>query len=633
MKRKFFIHSLRYLFIPLLLVLTLTTVLFAAGPVKRDQIPEQYRWNLADIYPDEAAWQNDFSRIQGELIPKLKQYNGKLTSAKRILDCMKAYESLFRLMDKVYVYAHMKADENQADNDAAELSSKSETLNATALTAAAFIQPEILTQSESKIQGYIKNPLLKDYRHFLEVLLKQKPHTLSKAEEELLASASDMAGTPRDIRDKAALADLKFPVIKDAQGQEVQLSSGVYAQALESQDRNYRKRAFEGMFGAFDSIKNTLAAALSAEVKKNIFFSRARKYDSSLEAALAAESVPRDVYDNLVKSVNDNVSYLHKYVRMRKQILGLDKVHFYDMYVPLVENYEMKIPYEDAKGQVLKGLQVLGPEYLKSFEAGYSNRWIDVYETENKATGGYQWGSYDTHPYILLNYMDTLDDMLTLAHEMGHAMNFYYSNVAQNYINANTPIFTAEVASTTNELLMDQYLIANAGNDQEKLYLLNNLVENIRGSVYTQVMYAEFEKTVSERVERGEAISAKSLNEIWAGLMKKYYGEDFLVDDLAPLWWARIPHFYMNFYVYKYATSMAAANQVVKNLTVGTNSAAYQQKYLQFLKAGSSDYPIEVLKAIDVDMTSTEPVANLLKDFGSLVDQMEAILQKQGKLN
>ncbi len=305
----------------------------------------------------------------------------------------------------------------------------------------------------------------------------------------------------------------------------------------------------------------------------------------------------------------------------------LTKFNIYDMYVPLIANYEMNIDYEQAKKLILKGLKPLGNDYLNVLNIAFNNRWIDVFETENKYTGGYQWGAYDTHPYILMNYNNTMDSVLTLAHELGHAVNSYYTNKTQKYINSNIPIFTAEVASTTNELLMINYLLKKAKSDDERLYLLNTLVENIRGTVYTQVMYAEFEKEIHERVEKGEALSAETLCNIWGSLMKKYYGDNFEVDKLATLWWARIPHFYMNFYVYKYATSMAAANEVVKNIEKGDTA-----KYIEFLKAGSSDYPINVLKKAGVDMTSTEPVDNLLIYFGQLVDEMEKILKKQGKI-
>ena len=615
----------------LLLVVVFSTVIGAAGTPTRDRISEDLKWNLADIYPDQTAWQADFDKVQKELIPAVQKYKGKLTNTTQILACLKFSEELNRKLEKVYVYAHLKADENQANNDTSELSAKTETLNADAMTALAFFQPEILAQSDAKLKGYLKDKKLQVYQHYFASLLQQKPHTLSQNEEEILARASDMAGTPQEISEKVRLADMKYPMIKDSEGKEIQLTNGIYSRALESKDREYRKRAFEGVYSSFDKAKNTLASALSGEVKKNIFFAKSRKYESALEASLAGENIPRSVYDNLVKSVNDNISVLNRYVTLRKKVLKLDKVHVYDMYVPLLENYELKVTYEEAKQMLQEGLKPLGEAYLKDLAVGLNSRWVDVCETDNKRTGAYQWGTYDTHPYVLTNYMDSADDMLTLGHEMGHAMNSFYTNKTQPYVYSNVPIFTAEVASTTNELLMNKHLIAKAKTDQEKLFLINNLIENIRGSVFTQVMYAEFEKTITERVEQGEALSAKSLNEIWKNLMVKYYGSDFVVDELAPLWWSRIPHFYMNFYVYKYATSMAAANQAVLGLT-GENQAAFQIKYLDYLKAGSVDYPINVLKKMDIDMTDPKVVDNLLSEFNNLLTQMEEILKKQGKI-
>ncbi|MEZ0536630.1 oligoendopeptidase F [Caldicellulosiruptoraceae bacterium PP1] len=605
-----------------------TIIATAQGPKKRSEIDNKYKWNLEDIYPTYDKWEQDFKTVQTTYIPKFKNYQGKLNNSKALLECLQLRDKMMRLTEKVYVYANMKADENQADNKVNEMRSRSETLYSNALASVSFIQPELLSLPEKTLKSYLSDKQLSEYKQYLDSVIKQKAHTLSKEGEELLANLSDLASSPKAIYDQLKLADMTFPKIKDEKGNEIQLSQGSYGRYLESKDRDFRKRAFEGIYSSFDKVKNTLAATLNAEVKKNIYFAKARKYNSALEAALDSEFIPRSVYDNLVKAVNNNVKYLHKYVDLRQKVLKVDKVHIYDMYVPLVENYEMNIPYEDAKKLILKGLNPLGKDYINNLQNAFDSRWIDVYETENKYSGGYQWGSYDTHPYILMNYDDTVDSMLTVAHELGHAMNAFYTNKTQKYINSNVPIFTAEVASTTNEFLMLNYMIKNAKSDDEKLYLLNSLIENIRGTVYTQVMYAEFEKTIHERVEKGEALSAETLNNIWKDLMVKYYGQNFEVDPLAPLWWSRIPHFYMNFYVYKYATSMAAANEIVKNL----NNQKNIDKYIEFLKAGSSDYPINVLKKAGVDMTSTKPVDNLLQYFGQLVDEMEKILSKEGKL-
>lgn len=600
----------------------------AEGVKKRSEIPDKYKWNLEEIYSSPDKWNQDLNKVLNTYIPKFKNYQGKLSDKKKLLECLKLRDEMQRLADKLYVYANMKADENQADNKVNEMKSKAETMYSKVSAAISFIQPELLKLPEKTLQSFIKDKDFADYRIYLDSVLKQKPHTLSQEGEELLALVQDFASSPNNIFNQLKYADLTYPKIKDEKGNEIQLTEASYGRYLESKDRDFRKRAFEGIYSSYDKVKNTFAATLSAEVKKNVFFAKARKYDSALQAALSQEFIPQSVYDNLIKAVNNNLNYLHKYVELRKKVLNLDKVHIYDMYVPLVNNYDVNIDYEQAKNMVLDGLKPLGNDYLKVLNIAFNNRWIDVYETENKYTGGYQWGAYDTHPYILMNYDNTMDSMLTLAHELGHAINSYYTNKTQKYINSNIPIFTAEVASTTNELLMLNYLLGKAKSDEEKLYLINTLIEDIRGTVYTQVMYSEFEKEIHDRVEKGEALSAETLNNIWGNLMKKYFGSEFEVDNLATLWWSRIPHFYMDFYVYKYATSMAAANEVVKNIQKGDTA-----KYIEFLKAGSSDYPINVLKKAGVDMTSTKPVDDLLTYFGQLVDQMESILKKQGKIN
>ena len=628
MNKKLFF--LIYCFISSFLILNTLhfNVLAAEGPVSREQIEERYQWNLGDIYSDPKEWEVDFSKIQNEYLPKIEEFRGKLTRAENVLACLQFNDELFRLMEKLYVYAYMKADENQDDSSASEMSSRAETLYSQVAASVSFIRPELLSQSESILKGYMEDPAFSDYHHALDALLKLKPHTLSKPEEELLAKASDMASAPSVIFDKVTEGDMIFPKVLDDKGKEVQLSEGVFYRYLQSPDREFRKRVYEGMLSSYDKAKNTLAATLNSEVKKNWFYSQARKYDSSLEASLSSENIPREVYENLIQAVNNNLSYLHQYVNLRKKVFQLDQVQIFDMYVPLVADYTLTVSYEKAQQTLLEGLIPLGPEYLDMLKKGFASRWIDVYETENKATGGYSWGAYDTHPYILMNYDNTADSMLTLAHEMGHALNSYYTNISQKYVNSQTPIFTAEVASTMNENLMLEYLIQNAKNDDEKLYFLDKLIENIRGTVYTQVMYSEFEQKTHERIEKGEALSYKYLSDSWKELLEKYYGPDFVVEELASRGWSRIPHFYMNFYVFKYATSLAASNELLNNILISQPDAI--DKYLNFLKAGSYDYPVEVLKAAGVDMLSTQPVDNLLKKFGDLVKEMEDTFKRKG---
>jgi len=603
-----------------------------SGVPKRSEIPEQYKWKLEHIYKTTEDWEKDYNMVMKELLPKIAEYKGQLNDPGKVLECLKLSDQIGIVVSRMYVYACMLSDQDTADNAASELASRAESLYTAASEAQSFIAPELMKKSEGVIkQYYIDNPEFKDYKYYFTKLLDQKAHVLSDAEEKLLAMTGDMAASPEEIYTKATTADIEIPTMKDKDGNEFKLTKGTFSALLSNPDRNVRKEAFEKHFATYEKIKNTLAATLSAEVKKNVFNAKARKYNSALEAAVTGNNnIPVEVYNNLVTAVNNNLSYLHKYVSLRKKVMNVDKIHYYDMYTPLVDDFEMKIKYDDAVKMVKEALKPMGEEYLKIVDEGFSNNWIDVYETENKTTGGYQWGSYDTHPYILLNYNDTLDEAFTVAHEMGHAVHSYYTNSNQNFRNSDYPTFLAEVASTTNEFLMLDYMMKRAKSNEEKLYLINSMIENIRGSVYTQIMYAEFEKIIHEKVEAGEALSADSMSEIWGSLMQKYYGEDFEVDPLVTLWWSRIPHFYMNFYVYNYATGIAAAYPLSQGILKGEKGAL--EKYIGFLKAGDSDYPVEILKRAGVDMTSTKPVDDLLSLFNQLVEQMEQILREEGKI-
>ncbi|MDR3594420.1 oligoendopeptidase F [Clostridium sp.] len=619
--------------VPLALSILLGQVTaFAAGPVNRDAVEEKYKWNIDEIYPTKELFDADYKKITDTYIPKMKNFKGQLTSAENIKDCLTTRDEMMRIMEKLYIYSHMKSNEDESNSANSEMSSLTDSLNSQVGVATAFIQTDILAQPEETIKQYMDNPILDDYKHSIDELLKQKLHTLSQGEEEILSAASDMASSPDDIYSKIKTdIDGFLPTIKDPDNKDFKITNSSYGTMMDNKNREFRKNGFEGLYGIYDKDKNSLAATLNAEVKKNEFFAKTRKYNSAMEASLASENIPVSVYDNLVKSVGNNVDSLHKYVSLRKKVLGVDKVHLYDMYVPLTKNFDVKIPYEDGKKLVLQGLAPLGQDYTDVLKNAFESRWADVYETNNKYSGAYEWGTYDTHPYVLMNYDDSADSVLTTAHEFGHAMNAYYTNKAQKYINSEQPIFTAEVASTTNELLMLRYLINNAKTDEEKLYYINTLAEDIRGTVYTQTMYAEFEKMIHERVEKGEGLSADSLSDMWKSLMLKYYGQDFQDDDLANLWWARIPHFYMNFYVYKYATSMAASNQLVKNMTEGTDESKADaiKKYRDFLASGSSDYPIETLEKAGVDVTTSDSIDSLLTEFDQLVDQMDELLSKE----
>lgn len=604
----------------------------SVGQKNSTEITEQYKWKLEDIYPDDTAWDADYSKIYDDNIPRITQFKGTLKDANTLLECFKLCEEIGRKLDKLYVYAKMQSDENQADSAATEKTSKAQMLQAQVSVAMAFIGPEILGYSEDILMGYINNPLLSNYKNIFDSLLLQKKHVFSNDKEELLASIGNMAATPSETYNKLRYADMKLPIIKDDQGHDLQLTDSIFSAILENKDRDYRKRAFDAVFSEYGKFENTYASILSGEVNKNVFYAKARNYDSALEASLAEENIPVQVYDSLIDSTNAHLDSLQKYISLRKKVLGVDKVHFYDMYVPLVENNHTNVSYDDAKNVVMEGLKLFGPEYQTVLKRAFDERWIDVYPAENKYTGSYQWGTYDTHPYVLLNFANTLDSEITMAHELGHAVNAYESNSNQSYANSTVPIFNAEVASTCNEFMVTDYLLKNAKDDNERLYLINKLIENIRGTFFTQVMYAEFEKSIHDRVETGEALSADGLNGIWRDLMIKYYGSDLGSDENVSVWWARVPHFYMNFYVYKYATAIAASNQLFAGMVNGDDRDQNIAKYLEFLKAGGSDYPIETLKKAGVDMTTSQPVDDLISYFDKLVNQMEDILHKQGRI-
>ncbi|MFZ5352801.1 MAG: oligoendopeptidase F [Bacillota bacterium] len=594
----------------------------------RDEIAAEYKWDFTDIYPSVEAWEADLAKFENEVIPAYDNYRGKLNLSTRIKDVLDLDVEATYLLYKLYMYASLSYDLDATDENAALLYEKIMGVYGKYVEAYSFITPELMAKPDKVLELYINSPNLAVYKPYLQSLYTQKQHILSDEEEALLAKLADIGDSYQGIYDKATVADMKFPMVKDAEGNEHEFSRGLYGQWLEDPIRENRKIAFETMYGEYDKIKYTLAQNYISEVKKNVAFAKIRNYDSALNAALDGSSIPVEVYNNLISSVNANLEPLHKYMTLRKKAMGLDKVHIYDTYVSLASDYESNIPYEDAKALLKKGLAPLGEEYLEMLDTAFNNNWVDVYETPNKATGAYATMVYGVHPYVLMNYNNSTDSMLTLAHEMGHALHFEYSDKNNNILSAWPATFTAEVASTTNEILMIQYMLNNSKDNKEKLYLLNNLIENIRGSVYTQIMYSEFEDTIHKKVENGEAVTMNVLRQVWGDLMIKYFGEDFELDELATLWWSRIPHFYNAFYVYTYATSMVSAYPIGNAIINGEEGAV--DKYLAFLKAGASDTPIEVLKLAGIDMSSPEPVNELLTEFGKLVDQMEQIMIEEG---
>ncbi|ABI69217.1 oligoendopeptidase F [Syntrophomonas wolfei] len=592
---------------------------------KREEIGPEYKWKLEDIYADENSWEEDYKKLE-EQIPALEKYKGVLgSSSTQLLQVLEFSHELERKAEKLYVYARMRRDEDNGNSHYQALFDRVQRLSIELGSASAYIVPEIISLAPEKIRAFLdENQDLQLYSRLLDELMRQKEHILSPEEERILAMSADLSLAAKNIFGMLNNADIKFPVIQDEEGKAVELTKGRYGSFMESNERRVRKEAFTALYGSYGKVKNTLAMSLASNVKNDIFYSRVRKYPSALEASLDQDNISPEVYERLVETVHNNMEPMYRYLRLRKKALGLDELHMYDIYAPLVKEFKSKVSYEKSQEMVLKALQPLGDEYLAILRGGLKGGWIDVYENEGKTSGAYSWGCYDSHPYVLMNYDDKLDDVFTLAHEMGHALHSYYSNKNQPYVYSQYSIFVAEVASTVNELLLIDYLLAQSREPREKAYLINHYLEQFRGTVYRQTMFAEFEKKIHEQVEQGQTLTADGLCQSYRELNRLYYGTDTVLDEEIDMEWARIPHFYSAFYVYKYATGFSAAVALKEQILQEGKPAV--ARYLEFLKSGSSDYPLNLLKKAGVDLTTPEPVEKALHLFARLVAEMEAVL-------
>lgn len=590
----------------------------------REQIDAQHRWNLEDIYATDKLWEEDVVSVDDKL-QVLKAFRGKLTTAEQLLRCLQLSDELGMMMEKIVAYAAMRLDEDNTNSDYQKKEDKASSLQVKVASELAFIEPEILALPDKRVREWIDNtPALKNYRHGLENILRRKPHTLPTEQEELLASAGEMARAASNIYDMFNDADLSFPVIEDGQGEEVQLTHARYGQLIESRKRQVRKAAFQAMYTTYDNWKNTLATAYTSAVKSSLFYAKARKYESTLAEALDGDNVPPEVYHNLIDTVHQHLPAFYRYMKLRKQRLAVDELHMYDIHVPIVSDVDMKIDFNQAQALVLEGLQPLGETYLSDLQQGFDTGWIDWFESRGKTSGAYSWGAYGVHPFVLMNYQDNIDNMFTLAHEMGHALHSYYSDKHQEYANSHYTIFTAEVASTVNECLVMAHLLEKTKDPKEKMYLLNHYLEQFRGTLFRQTMFAEFELMVHESIRQGHPQTADSLCEIYHELNKKYFGPDVINDEEIAVEWARIPHFYDPFYVYKYATGFSAAVALSQQILSGGQDAV--RSYLEFLQSGGSDYPLDLLKKAGVDMTSAQPIVAAMELFDSLVDQFKELV-------
>jgi oligoendopeptidase F len=594
----------------------------ASQVMKRSEVPVEHRWRLEDIIGSQEAWNKEYQLVKDQL-KKFAGYKGTLTDAKTIKACFEMEDDISMHVERLYVYANMKHHEDTADPTYQALSDKASKLSVQVSEAFSFVTPEILSLSEEALKSFIADPALEKYKQTLEEMLRQKPHILSASEEALLAQVGNIAQAPGTVFGMLNNADLKFPKVKNEQGEEIELTHGRYIQFLESSSPEVRRSAFKAMYETYAKNKNTLAATLSANVTKNIFYSKVRKYPSALEMSLYGDNIPKEVYTNLIDTIHEHLPLLHRYMALRKKLLKVDELHMYDLFAPLIEEFKMEVPYSQAKETIKESLKPLGENYLNVLQEGFDNSWIDVYENEGKRSGAYSWGAYGTHPYVLLNHKDNLNSMFTLTHEMGHALHSYFSDEAQDYRDAQYTIFLAEVASTLNEALLMDYLLKKTDDPKEKMYLLTYYADQFRTTVFRQTMFAEFEKMIHERAERGESLTPQDFSTMYYDLTKKYHGDGMVIDQDIEMEWARIPHFYSSFYVYKYATGFSAATSFSKQILDEGQPAV--ERYLGFLQSGGSDFSINILKKAGVDMSSPEPIRQAMSVFENLIEEMEQL--------
>ena len=592
---------------------------------KREEIPVEHTWATEDLYASDELWEQDLA-VMIEDGKHLASFAGKLNNAEDLYAFLHADEMADLRIGRLAGYCMRKGDEDTRNSTYQAMTGKFRSIMVKIGSECSFATPELMAISDEDLERfYAEKPELERYRRYLTNMRRLKAHTLSAAEERILAAAGEVAGAPSSIYSMFADADIKFPDAVDAQGNAHPVRQGTFVGLEESADRTLRKSAYESLYGSFNDYKNTAAGLLNAQNKQLKFFAETRKYNSAFEAALARTNVPTDVYLNLIEAVHQNLDKMHRYVRLRKKLLGVDELHFYDVYTPLLEGLDKYISIEEAKNTVYDSLAPLGEEYRAVIKHAFANRWIDVFPNEGKRSGAYSAGA-DIHPFVLLNHTGTLDNQFTLAHEMGHAMHSYLSHKHQNPIDSDYVIFVAEVASTFNEALLMEYLLNKTTDKKERAFLINHYLDQFKGTLYRQTMFAEFELNIGRMAAEGKRLTADLLCAEYKRLNEMYYGPDMVVDDNIAVEWARIPHFYYNYYVFQYATGYSAAIALSRKVLDGGEKELGD--YLGFLSGGCSKTPIDLLKGAGVDMTSPEPVNQALELFGKLLDEMEALMQE-----
>lgn len=595
--------------------------------LKREDQRVEDTWDLTSIFESDEKWEEAYKTVESRLSEADTFREKGIQSADDLLEVLEAERDLGVTLSQVYVYSHLKHDQDTSNSKYQSMESRAMSLYTKYASAWSFLTPALMQIDEETLNSYAEEDKLKEFKFDLEKINKQRAHVLSDKEEKLLAQAGLVLNNPGSTYAIFNNADLSFDNAVDSDGNSHVLTQGTYIDLLKSSDRALRKSAYENLYKKYGEFENTLAQTLSGEVDSHVFTSEARGYKSSRDQALSNNHIPEEVYDQLVDVVNDNLHLLHRYTELRKEMLGLDELTMYDIYTPLVDE-DFKVTYEEAKNHVIEGMAPLGEEYQDILREGFNNRWVDIYENKGKRSGAYSSGTYGTNPYILMNWQDNVDNMFTLAHEFGHSVHSYYSRKNQTANQSGYSIFVAEVASTFNEALLADYLYKNLDDDKKKLYLLNEQLEGFRGTVFRQTMFAEFEHKIHTLKESGEPLTADKLNEVYGDLNKKYYGDAVSYDDLISKEWARIPHFYMNYYVYQYATGYSAAATLSEIVLNGTKEDS--DRYInEFLKKGSSNYPIEILKNAGVDMTTREPIEKAMKFFEEKLDQFEQLIKNK----
>lgn len=591
--------------------------------MKRSEISDEYKWSVKDLYSSDELWNNDYEKALKSTQEKSSFEGCVMDSADTLADALSESEKDDYITERLYVYAFMRYYEDTSDGTYQQMSGKAQMLAVKMSEKYSFLVPEIMAADDDKVARFLDSDKIKPYRHLLCDMLAKKEHTCSQKEEKLLAMASQMADSPSDIFSKFNNADVKFGKVHDEHGDEKELTSAGFSVFMESRDRNVRKEAFYALYRQYKSYINTLAASYYGNVKQAVFFANARNYESTLQMYLSGSFIPESVYTNLIDTVNNNLDKMHDYVSLRKKTLGVDELHFYDIYAPLTSDYTVKVSYENAKETVLDALKRLGDDYVSQVKKGYESGWVDVYENDGKRSGAFSWGAYGTHPYIFLNYTETLNDIFTLIHETGHAMHTYYSNETQPYTYAGYKIFVAEVASTCNEVILIDYLLKHSRSDEEKKYLYGHYLEQFKGTLFRQTMFAEFEMITHRMAQDGEVLNAESLCGTYKKLNEKYFGKDMVIDEEIAYEWARIPHFYTPFYVYQYATGFSAAVAIATKIINGDKEVLHG--YREFLKGGSSMHPIELLSLCKIDMSKPDVIQDALNVFGSLIEDFKKI--------